>query len=225
MNSTFDICSNCGKEGNWGCYPIAGYVCSLECYKAKMVPYLIKKSGLDEDDYQKKRLDNFRFHKDELKKRIYDYLEKPDKKGWAFIGDNGTGKSHLATGIAIEMIERHLTKTKIISTPELMGSLFANMNNDGGVDRLMSKYKNIDLLVLDDLGAEKSSEYAVQQLFLVIDHRLRNKKLTFITSNYSIKDLSKYVSQRIASRILEMCRVEILSGGDYRLKIQKDISG
>ena len=224
MNSTFDICSNCDKEGNWGCYPIAGYVCSPECYKAKIVPYLIKKSGLDEDDYQKKRLDNFRFLKDELKKRIYDYLEKPDKKGWAFIGDNGTGKSHLATGIAIEMIERHLTKTKIISTPELMGSLFANMNHDGGVERMMKEYKDIKLLVLDDLGAEKSSEYAVQQLFLVIDHRLRNNKLTFITSNYSINDLSKYVSQRIASRILEMCRVEILSGGDYRLKIQRDIS-
>ena len=225
MNSTFDSCKNCGKETEiTGYYPIAGCVCSLECYKAIMVPHLIKESGLDEDDYRKKRLDNFRFHKDELKKRIYDYLEKPDKKGWAFIGVNGTGKTHLVTGIAIEMVERHLTKTKIISTPELMASLIANMTYDGEVDRLMSEYKNIDLLVLDDLGAEKSSEYAVQQLFLVIDNRLRHKKLTIITSNYSINDMSKYVSQRIASRILEMCRVEILPGGDYRVKIQKDIS-
>jgi len=224
VNSTFDICSNCGKEGNWGCYPIAGYVCSLECHRAIKIPYLIKKSSLDEADLKEKRLKNFRFHEDGLRKRIYDYLEKPDKKGWAFIGDNGTGKSHLAIAIAVEMIERHLIETKIISTPELMGSLFANMNNDGEVDRLMYNYKDIDLLVLDDLGAEKSSEYAVQQLFLVIDYRLRNKKLTFITSNYSINDLGKYVSQRIASRILEMCRVVILPGGDYRLKIQKDIS-
>ena len=225
MNSTFDICKKCGEETEiTGYYPIAGCVCSLECYKAIMVPYLIKESGLDDDDFKEKRLKNFRFHEDSLRKRIYDYLEKPDKKGWAFIGVNGTGKTHLATGIAIEMMERHLTKTKIISTPELMGSLFANMNNDGGVDRLMNEYKDIDLLVLDDLGAEKSSDYAVQQLFLVIDHRLRNKKLTFITSNYSINDMSKYVSQRIASRILEMCRVVILPGGDYRVKIQKDIS-
>jgi len=224
MNSTFEICKNCRKEGFWDCYPISGYVCSLECHRAIKVPYLIKNSSLDEDDYQKKRLDNFLFQTEQLRKSIYDFLEKPDKKGWAFIGDNGTGKTHLAIAIAIEMMERHLVETKIISTPELMGSLFANMNNDGGVDRLMHKYKDIDLLVLDDLGAEKSSEYAMQQLFLVIDHRLRNKKLTFITSNYSINDIGKYVSKWIASRILEMCRVEIISGGDYRLKIQKDMS-
>ena len=219
MASDTDTCKNCRKEvENPRYYAGVGCVCSEDCFRAVKVPIKLRQAGLDEGLYAEMRLDNFEFGDNGLKESLYYYLEHPDPKGWAFLGDVGVGKTHLAVGMAREMIERYMLTAKVISTPALMASFYDNMKVDGRIHSLMELYKEVDLLVLDDIGTELPSDYAKTQIFLVMDHRLMHKKLTLLTSNYSIRIIAERVGDRIASRIIEMCRLVIISGGDYRLK-------
>jgi DNA replication protein DnaC len=67
---------------------------------------------------------------------------------------------------------------------------------------------NARILVLDDLGAEKVTEFSLGFLNEIIDERnMKNPNGLIITSNYSIQELGKFYDARLASRILEMCRV------------------
>jgi len=222
-NLISDTCNNCGKDVQVeGYYPDAGCICSDECLRALREPIRLRQAGIDEGLYAEMRLDNYVFEDDSLKERLYKYLEHPNWRGWGFFGDVGTGKTHLAVGITREMIERYSLKAKVISVPEFIASLRDNVMVAGKNQSLMHKYKNIEFLVLDDLGAEKSSEYVVQQMFLLMNHRLVHKKPTIITSNFSLRLISERIDERIASRILQMCRIIILPGGDYRLNKQQE---
>jgi len=224
MNGTFDNCNGCGKEVKNPRYSDVGCVCSDKCRRSVKIPRLFSRSGLDDPKLKKMSLESFKFNEKELELRIRNFLDKPNSIGWLFIGKSGRGKTHLAVAIANKILEKYLLITLFISTTELLSSLYERFGVNAGVESLMSKYKDVDVLILDDLGSEKPTEYAVQQIYLLLDHRLRKEKLTIITSNYGLPKMAENISVRIASRLLEMCRVVKLGGGDYRTKIQKDIS-
>jgi DNA replication protein DnaC len=80
-----------------------------------------------------------------------------------------------------------------------------------------------DLLVLDDLGAEKTSEWVEETLNLIVNTRYNERRITIFTSNYEIKDdltdpdsLAVRVGFRMWSRLHEMCDFVRLDGVDYR---------
>lgn len=126
--------------------------------------------------------------------------------GLLLYGDVGTGKSYGAACIANRLIER--------STPACMINLSAVLNSLGG---FQSNEKNdyiadlmrYPLLILDDFGMERQTEYALEQAFNVIDARYRSGKPLIITTNLSLAELSTPKSlehKRIYDRILEMCQ-------------------
>jgi DNA replication protein DnaC len=85
---------------------------------------------------------------------------------------------------------------------------------------LLDKYCNIDILVLDDIGIEKTSDWTFQMLFQLINFRYLNKKKTIFTSNLSLEQLSeKLGDDRIPSRILQMCEILEKTGIDFRTKL------
>lgn len=65
----------------------------------------------------------------------------------------------------------------------------------------MDKYSNAHLLVLDDLGAEKPTEFVITTLYLIINRRYENMLTTVITSNYDYNDLADIIDERIIDRI------------------------
>ena len=80
-----------------------------------------------------------------------------------------------------------------------------------------------DLLVLDDLGAEKTSEWVEETMNLIVNTRYNERRLTIFTSNYpDIPDdtdpnsLLFRIGHRMRSRLHEMCEFEVLDGADYR---------
>lgn len=83
--------------------------------------------------------------------------------------------------------------------------------------RILDKYASKALLVIDDLGAEKISEWSRQVVYLLIDRRYRDMRQTIITSNLSHKGLADQLDARIASRIAEMGGVIDMGDKDYRL--------
>ena len=87
--------------------------------------------------------------------------------------------------------------------------------------RILDKYTRCPLLTIDDLGAEKVSEWSRQVIYLLIDRRYRDMKQTIITSNLTQGQLAEQLDARIASRIAEMGLVIDLGDKDYRLTLNR----
>jgi len=113
-------------------------------------------------------------------------------------------------------------KSLLWNTPRLIDTLKKNFNKseDFSDDQDEPEYlfDFYGLLFLDDLGAEKMSEWVAEQFYLILNFRYEAKLPTIITSNYSLGELSERLGDRIASRIAEMCDVVKIDGKDRRLK-------
>ena len=128
-----------------------------------------------------------------------------NNNGLLLWGDVGTGKTFMAGCIANELI-----KNKV---PVMMTSLVKIINNLQGFviadkNEYLDSLNRFNLLILDDLGAERQSDFALEQVFNVIDSRYKSGKPVIITTNLSLQELknpSDIKYKRIYDRILEMC--------------------
>lgn len=121
-------------------------------------------------------------------------------------GDPGNGKSHLAAAVANELSK----KGKIVvfqSVPELLERIRKtfNRNHAESEQEIMFALQNCDLLILDDIGSEKITDWVSDVLFRIIDGRYRRKAHTFYTSNLKPSELATRLDDkgRIYDRILE----------------------
>ena len=160
-------------------------------------------------------------------KTAKEYAENFDMdtvNGLMFFGSAGSGKTHLAVAIAKYLIEQKeipVIFTRVIDLlQEIRGTYNSNENYRVGneVD-LIKKYTKIPLLVLDDLGAEKITDWVKQILYQVIDERLIERKPIIITSNLSLDELEVKLDERTASRINSICPQQFeMKDPDYRIK-------
>ena len=115
-----------------------------------------------------------------------------------------------------------------VSVPELLDQIrqsFKLPNDIGNDDReypaehaLMCKYKNVDVLVLDDIGVEKPSDWVFMTLYLIINHRYEHEKTTIFTSNFSLEELAKRLGDtRLTSRIGGWCKIVEVKNKDFRV--------
>jgi hypothetical protein len=125
--------------------------------------------------------------------------------------------THLAVAVMTELIKRKRVPSLFVTVPELLDNLRGAYNDPGrDIDEWMDAVKNADLLVLDDLGAEKPNPWVRERLFVIVNHRYRESLPTIFTSNIGPKDLAEQLGERTASRIIEMCDWIALEGEDYR---------
>jgi DNA replication protein DnaC len=152
---------------------------------------------------------------------------KLSTNGLFLSGARGTGKTHLACAIVKkEILESENYTSDIdkmplfISIPDLLLEIRHSFKEGSETDEqdIINKYSSIDLLVLDDLGIEKTSEWSIQTLYTIIDRRYRDMKRTIITSNLTLKEIADKLDDRISSRIAGMCDGVTLKGADRRLK-------
>ncbi len=135
--------------------------------------------------------------------------------GLLFFGSYGIGKTHLAAAIVNRLIGQ--IRVLYISCPDLLNEIRETLHTKGSSSRLIMA-KTVDLLVLDDIGAEKPSEWVRETLFILINHRYEHLLPTIFTTNCSLDELEQRLGGRISSRIAEMSRCIKFGGNDWRTK-------
>jgi DNA replication protein DnaC len=181
-------------------------------------------SGIPVNTWRTHRLYNFitRPGTEEAYQAALDFVAGRSRHHFlTFTGGTGRGKTHLALGTAWHWLENDRGLVKYYQTETLLDDLRRGYNaNDPerqySFDELMKWLKTVDLLVIDDLGVEKSTEWAAAKLDTIIDHRYLSEARTVFTTNLSPKALASRGEQRVASRLTEGV-VEVLQCDDYRL--------
>lgn len=149
--------------------------------------------------------DNCRVDKDNAKnlKMCRRYAERFDEMleqnmGLLFYGDVGTGKSYSAACIANYLLARRVPVV-MTSFIKLLSSM-QNISIDN--EDLIRRLNRAKLLIIDDLGAERGTEYAIENVYNVIDSRYRSRLPLIITTNLSLKEVRNPVDDRY-SRIYD----------------------
>ncbi len=140
-------------------------------------------------------------------------------KGLWLWGDVGTGKTTLAMLVSKCAIEAGRT-VAIYSLPRLLARIrrtydSPNESYIGFFERLTA----VDLLHIDDLGAEKQSEWVLEQLYSIVDERYVTERSMVVTTNLEDDELAKQVGERTVSRLIEMCGDAWPLHGDDRRRI------
>ena len=177
---------------------------------------LMKISSLKRDCFSSPLQHQYNFErflneKGQAYKVAYNYAKsfeqmKEDNVGLLFHGDVGSGKTYLACSIANELIEREQVKVKIMNLSQVINqiqkSAFKVDSNE-----IISNLSNIPLLILDDLGIERDTSYAREQVYNIINSRYLKGRPTIFTTNLSLEIIQnpniELEYQRIYSRILE----------------------
>lgn len=158
-----------------------------------------------------------------MAKRYVDSWEKVRAKNLGLLlwGDVGTGKSFLAACIANALLERQV--------PVLMTNFSKILNQMGGMYseeryQYIASFDQFPLLIIDDLGIERNTEYALEQVYAVVDERYKSGLPLIITTNLPISEIrnpADVAHARIYSRILELCTPVHIAGDDRRTTIGK----
>lgn len=126
-------------------------------------------------------------------------------------GKPGTGKTVLATFILRELFENDIGG-RFISFPKFIQ--YIQMNFDDCQDDIREITTNQELIIFDDFGAERLTDFVRVTIYNIIDSRYVNKLQTIITSNWNIKEIANQIDDRIARRINGMCKFIEMKGKD-----------
>jgi len=184
----------------------------------------LKSASLIDDKLKNARLCTFQ--QDADNKKVYalaeKYVERFDemcqkRQGLLFWGTVGAGKSYTAACIANELMERNV--------PVIMTSfmkILQIIQGDQEEEKVfMSRLNDVKLLVIDDLGTERNTDYALEKVYNIIDSLYRAGKPLILTTNITVKEMQENTDiryKRIYDRIFEMCFPVRVPGRSWREK-------
>ena len=147
------------------------------------------------------------------------------RQGLLLGGQPGVGKTHLAAAVLKQVIQTTGARGLFYDTRDLLRVIRSTYDASIRTTELevLRPVMTADLLVLDDLGAEKTSEWVEETMNLIVNTRYNERRLTIFTSNYQdIPDdtepnsLLFRIGYRMRSRLHEMCEFVEMDGADYR---------
>lgn len=144
-------------------------------------------------------------------------------RGLIFTGPCGTGKTHLAAAIANYLIREHKASVIFGTFSRLLESMRRAYSSDEDIENISYQLGNVKLLIIDDLGKEKLTDWVLETAYEIINTRYENMKPVIITTNFSLKQLEErlnqgnnYIGEALVSRLIEMCNIVLMQGEDYR---------
>jgi DNA replication protein DnaC len=159
-------------------------------------------------------------------KAVKDYVagieERLDEgEGLWLMGDVGTGKTTLAMLVSKAAVEAGRT-VAIYSLPRLLSRIRRTYDAETGEQSYLEFFRRlteVDLLHIDDLGAEKRSDWVLEQLYAIINERYESQRSVMVTTNLDQAALEEQIGPRTVSRLVEICEQLPLYGDDMRYAV------
>jgi len=203
------------------------------CYKQKLIRIHYRNTDLSKL-LEKNNFDNFKFeyynssNNGPEKFSPKENMEIMVSKAWNFIknfnetdenllfyGNSGTGKTFLSHCIAKELLDKGYFV--VYKTAEDLIKSLKDVKFNGNTE-LEDYLINCDLLIIDDLGTEMSSEFSKTELFNLLNSKLLKQKKMLVSTNYSLDGLLNIYSERITSRLMGNFNLFKFYGNDIRLQ-------
>ena len=175
---------------------------------------------------------NFKITKENEKayckaKEYAQLIKNGERKSLIITGNIGTGKTHLASSIANFLIQSEISVVfgTLINLLNEVKDTYTMENKTESF--IIEKYSKVPLLIIDDLGKERPSEWTLEKLFTIINNRYENNLPVVITTNYNRERLRERlannvnyeIADSIISRLYEMCKGISLNGKDKRKEL------
>lgn len=161
-----------------------------------------------------------------MKEIISNFDKESFQKGIYLHGSFGSGKSYLMSALVNELSKKYKLHSVIMYYPTLLKTLKSSFNDE--FDSKIDEISKCDLLLIDDIGAERNTEWARDEILgPILQYRMDNDLITFFTSNYTITELEEHLSvtkestdkvkgRRIIERIKYLTREIELTAKDMR---------
>jgi len=159
-----------------------------------------------------------------LLREVQQYVRTIDERldegrGIWFAGRVGSGKTTLAMLVSKAAMEADRT-VAIYSLPRLLGLLRDSYGEDArySLTELIDRLCSVDLLHIDDVGAEQSSPWVLEQLYTIVNTRYEDRKAMLLTTNLDREQLEAQIGARTVSRLFEMCGTPLpMWDSDHRI--------
>lgn len=215
-----------------------------ECRPKEGVQKLLQNAAIP-PRYFDRGFEEFFFERNSLQEkaqlRAIDYVEDfPNvPRGLLFAGPCGVGKTHLSVAILKTLIQEKQVRGQFVDEAELLRRLqYSYGPNSPETEReVLLPLSEVELLVWDDLGTGRPTEWVRETIRTVINHRYTYNKQTILSTNWPLKaqaspspgrgrpevqnTLAERIGQRLFSRIMEMCEIIEMDGPDFRTDIHK----
>ena len=151
-------------------------------------------------------------------------------RGLLVVGPVGVGKTHLAVAVLAELVDTMGVRGVFCDFTDLLARIQATFSrgSDESEDEILATYREADLLVLDELGARRPTDWARDVLYGLLNTRYNRKRITIVTTNYGDapekpggETLELRVGTAVRSRLAEMCQLIPLAGPDYRREVKQ----
>jgi DNA replication protein DnaC len=158
---------------------------------------------------------------------VREYVERLDEnlregRGLWLMGDVGTGKTSLAMLVSKATLELGRS-VAIYSLPRLLSRIRRTYDAEAGEQSYLEFFERltaVDLLHVDDLGAEKRSDWVLEQLYALVDERYESQRSIVVTTNLDQASLEEQIGARTVSRLVEVCGDPLpLFGDDLRYRV------
>lgn len=182
--------------------------------------YIIRDAGI-QLRYKAAKLSDF---SDEVVHKVSPFVDGI-YQGALIHGPVGTGKTHLGVAMLKAAVvgavrARNRASLLVTSAPALLSEIRSSFRDGASLseDDLIRRYSSVEFLLVDDLGVERGTDFAIQTLYLIVDARYTAMRRTVFTSNLKVAEIAERLGDRIASRICGMGCVVPLNGKDRRLE-------
>jgi DNA replication protein DnaC len=224
------MCALCDDTG-WKPLDVDGTrrVVRCECWRERAAGDRLSKS-LIPTRYRNCTLDSFRPYNESLRqglakaRRFVDDYPVVDR-GLLLLGLAGVGKTHIAVGTLKEIVSKVGARAIFYDTRDLLRTIRSTYDPVARTSEvsIVRPVMEAELLVLDDLGAERPTDWVEEMMNLIVNTRYNERRCTIFTSNYldipDIEDPNSLLSRigfRMRSRLHEMCSIVEFDAADYR---------
>lgn len=151
----------------------------------------------------------------------YEMFKEKGKGLYLYSYVKGSGKTRLAASLANALVNIHRARVKFITTLDLLDEIKATYNKESAMSEnsLINAIKEVDVLVLDDIGVEEPTPWVKEKLYNILNGRMISNKITIFTSNSTVEELKH--DDRIKNRIEKMAVAIYLPDESIRSAIAK----